>query len=476
MTLAVAEQDFHPAGAHALAPGYEWADYRVLRLLASASDGLTYLAEDKILGTTVVIRELLPIRIATRSASGAVVPIFSQQAGSLADTVRRLTEAARQIAAVRHPNVARVLRLFLANGTVCTVSEYETGASLTAWRAQQVKLDQRALLSMLLPLLDGLAAMHSAAFLHGGICPSRIRMRSDGSPVLFLPTPGLPGTQETNAEQRLSVIPGYTAMENYCLNGQLTAASDLYALAAVAYTLITGARPVDAPLRLQGDTQPRLVDCAASSAFSNEFLCLIDQALSLSPASRPQGAAAFAQSLTQAAAAVDDAVAVLPPLPAAFALEPSAQSAIQSALAECIGPIASVVLKKALASAEDWPALTAALAENLHDASVQKTFLQQIAHLAPPTQGAQQSVPTAVASPANVAASTALHDSFDSEMLVQLESELANQIGAIARIVLKRCVARTTNRQELFKMLADEMGDPALGKKFLDWANARFTV
>ena len=65
---------------------------------------------------------------------------------------------------------------------------------------------------------------------------------------------------------------------------------------------------------------------------------------------------------------------------------------------------------------------------------------------------------------------------FDPEMLSQLETELADQIGAIARIVLKRCVSRTTNRQELFKMLADEMGDPALGKKFLDWASARFTV
>jgi hypothetical protein len=470
-------QDLHPAGAHALAPGYEWADYRVLRLLACASDGLTYLAEDKILGTTVVIRELLPIRIATRSASGAVVPLFSRDAGILAETVLRLTEEARQIAAIRHPNMARVLRLFLANGTVCTVSEYETGASLTAWRGQQVKLDQRAVRSILLPLLDALAAMHSAALVHGGICPSRIRMRIDGSPVLFPPSASLPGMQETNAEQRLSVIPGYTAMENYCLNGQLTAASDLYALAAVAYTLITGARPLDAPLRLPGDTQPRLVDGAASSAFSTEFLHLIDQALSLNPASRPQGAAAFAQSLTQAAAALDDAIVAAPsPLPAAFALEPSAQSAIQSALAECIGPIASVVLKKALASAKDWPALTATLAENLHDAAVQKAFLQQIAHLAPPTQGAQQLVPAAVASPANVAASTALHDNFDPEMLVQLEAELANQIGAIARIVLKRCVARTNNRQALFKMLADEMGDAALGKKFLDWANARFTV
>jgi serine/threonine protein kinase len=120
-------QDLHSVGAHALAPGYEWADYRVLRLLASASVGLTYLAEDKILGTTVVIRELLPIRIATRSASGTVVPLFKHQAGVLAEAVRRLTEEARQIAAIRHPNITRVLRLFLANDTVCTVSEYEAG-------------------------------------------------------------------------------------------------------------------------------------------------------------------------------------------------------------------------------------------------------------------------------------------------------------------------------------------------------------
>lgn len=470
-------QDLHPAGSHALAPGYEWADYRVLRLLASGCDGLTYLAEDKILGTNVVIRELLPIRIATRSASGAVVPLFSDQAGILADTVRQLTEKARQIAAVRHPNMARVLRLFLANNTICTVSEYEAGASLMAWRAQQVKLDQRALLAVLLPLLDGLASMHGAALVHGEISPSRIKVRSDGSPLLLLPTPGLPRRQESNMEARLSVIPGYAAMENYCLNGQLTAASDLYALAAVAYTLISGARPVDAPLRLPGDRQPKLVDCAASSAFSSEFLRLIDQALALNPVSRPQGAAAFAQSLSQAAAAVDHViVAAPPPLPAVFSLEHSAQLAIQSALAECIGPIASVVLKKALAGAKDWPALMAALVGNLHEASVQKMFLQQIAHLAPQMPGNPPTVPAAPGSPANVARATAANGSFDPEMLVQLEAELANLIGAIARIVLKRCVARASNRQELFTMLADEIGDPALANKFLGWANARFSA
>ncbi len=468
-------QDLHPAGAHALAPGYEWADYRVLRLLASGCDGLTYLAEDKILGTTVVIRELLPIRIATRSASGTVVPLFKHQAGVLAEAVRRLTEEARQIAAIRHPNMTRVLRLFLANDTVCTVSEYEASASLVAWRAPLGQLDQRALLSILLPLLDALAAMHSAALVHGEICPARIRMRSDGSPVIFPPSAGLSGAVESDVEQRLAVISGYAPIESYCRDGQLNAASDIYALAAVAYTLITGLRPVDAPLRLLGDTQPRLVACAAAPAFSPEFLCLIDQALSPNPASRPQDAAVFAHSLAQAPCA-EELVTASPAQAAVFALEPSAQSAIQSALAEYIGPIASVVLKKALASATDWATLSAALAGHLQDESARQKFLHQIAPLLPQVTGSHQSVSASIVAEPKAAPSSYAQGGFDPEMLSQLETELADQIGAIARIVLKRCVSRTTNRQELFKMLADEMGDPALGKKFLDWASARFTV
>lgn len=469
-------QDEHPAGAHALAPGYEWADYRVLRLLACASAGLTYLAEDKILGTTVVIRELLPIRIATRSASGMVVPLFKHQAGVLIETVQRLTEAARQMAAIRHPNIARVLRLFLANDTVCTVSEYEAGASLVAWRAPLAKFDQRALLAILLPLLSGLAAMHSAGLVHGEICPSRIRMRSDGSPVLFPPSASFSRAEDSNAEQRLSVIPGYAPIESYCLEGRLDAATDIYALAAVAYTLITGSRPVDAPLRLPGDTQLRLTECAAAPAFSPEFLCLIDQALSPNPASRPQDAAAFAHSLAQAAPGAEEVVTAPPPLPAVFALEQSAQLAIQSALAEYIGPIASVVLKKALASATDGATLSAALIEHLPEESSQKKFLQQIAPLLPQVQGTHRPVPASIGAESKMIPSSNAPGSFDPEMLSQLETELADQIGAIARIVLKRCVARTSNPQELFKMLADEMGDPALGKKFLNWAHARFTI
>ena len=469
-------QDLHPVGAHALAPGYEWADYRVLRLLASASDGLTYLAEDKILGTTVVIRELLPIRIATRSASGTVVPLFKHQAGVLVDAVRRVTEEARQIAAIRHPNITRVLRLFLANDTVCTVSEYEAGPSLMAWRATLGQFDQRTLLSVLLPLLDALAAMHSAALVHGEVCPAWIRMRSDGSPVLFPPSASFSGAEESDEQQRLALVPGYAPIESYCLERRLNAASDIYALAAVAYTLITGERPVDAPLRLQGDKQPRLAECAAAPAFSPEFLRLIDQALAPDPASRPQDAAAFAQSLAQAAPRVAEVVTASPAQAAVFALEPSAQSAIQSALAEYIGPIASVVLKKALVSAKDWATLSAALAGHVHEESAQQKFLNQIAHMLPQAQGSHHSAPANSGVESKTIPSTNGLGSFDPEMLSQLETELADQIGAIARIVLKRCVARTNNRQALFKMLADEMGDPALGKKFLDWANARFTV
>jgi serine/threonine protein kinase len=190
----------------------------------------------------------------------------------------------------------------------------------------------------------------------------------------FHPSASFSGAEESDGEQRLALVPGYAPIESYCLEGRLNAASDIYALAAVAYTLITGLRPVDAPLRLLGDKQPRLAECAATPAFSPEFLCLIDQALAPDPASRPQDAAAFAQSLVQAAPRAGEVVTASPAQAMVFALEPSAQSAIQSALAEYIGPIASVVLKKALASAKDWATLSAALAGHVHEESAQQKF------------------------------------------------------------------------------------------------------
>lgn len=473
----------HVAGAHALPEGYEWDDYRVLRLLASGVNGLTYLAEDRMLGTLVVVRELLPITIATRGESGSVVPFFARHAEILAATVRRFTDESRRIAAVRHPNIARVLRLFAANDTVCIVSEHEAGATLAESRDAAGPIDQQVLLGILLPLLDGLAAMHGNGLVHGDIRPSRIRIRSDQSPVLLPPTASLAAMDEGHVERTLTITPGYAPIECYSGDTRPTPATDLYALAAVACLLITGKKPLDAPRRLVSDPQPSLYKSADPTRFTARLLQLIDQALTPDQASRPHDAQAFRKALLEATAPAEkeSAAANAPTLASSgrgaadIDLDSSMLALLQTALAERIGPIASVVLKKALAASSDWAELKSALAANVPGVAEQRQFLQQIEAIGPGVRQPKRSSTAARTEPPSTTAPTVAHAAFDPEMLQQLQCELANHLGAIARVVVKRCASRAQNRGELFRMLAAEMGDPVLGGRFIAWASSTFT-
>lgn len=475
-------RNHRPAIPHALPQGHEWADYRVVRLLASGVAGLTYLAEDRTLGTPVVVRELLPITIATRGDNGSVVPLFAEHAEVLAATVRRFMDESRQIAGVRHPNIARVLRLFLANDTACIVGEHEAGATLAETRDHAGQMDQQGLLDILLPLLDALAAMHRNGLVHGDIRPSRIRVRSDRSPVLIPPTATLTLPVHNRPERTLTVTPGYAAIECYLGDTRPTPATDLYALAAVAYFLITGEKPIDAPRRLVSDPQSSLAKRVESTRFTAGLLQLIDQALTPDPASRPGDAAEFRKALVEAAAPAgkEALVTSTPKIPssgrpgAGIDLDSSTHTLLQTALAERIGPIASVVLKRAVASASDWTDLKRLLAAHVPDASAQRQFLQQIEAFGPQGKEAQPLVVTRPTEPVPAAAPGMAQENFDPEMLKRVEAELANHLGAIARIVVKRCASRTHDRRELFRMLATEMGDPVLGGKFLAWASTTF--
>ena len=99
--------------------------------------------------------------------------------------LERFLDEARALATFRHPNIVRVLRYFRENGTAYIVMEYESGLSLKRWVPQNAPLSQRALLSIVYPLLDGLEAVHKTGFLHRDIKPDNIYVRADGTPVLL---------------------------------------------------------------------------------------------------------------------------------------------------------------------------------------------------------------------------------------------------------------------------------------------------
>lgn len=284
-----------PAGAEesgfALPAGSELLEYRLERVLGQGGFGITYLAQDTLLHERVAIKEYLPHDFATRDTSQTVRPRTTGDADTFRWGLDAFLNEARTIARFRHPSIMRVRRYFQAHGTGYIVMDFEDGASLEDW-VKQGTPDEAALRAILVAVLEGLGPVHEAGVLHRDIKPSNIIIRPDGSPVLI--DFGAARDFRTRASRALTVIftAGYAPLEQYSASSRQGPWSDLYALGAVAYRVVTGKRPPEAVLRHRDDPMvPAAV--AAKGRFSPPFLEAIDWALTPDERERPQTAAAL---------------------------------------------------------------------------------------------------------------------------------------------------------------------------------------
>jgi serine/threonine protein kinase len=75
------------------------------------------------------------------------------------------------------------MSVFEMNGTAYMVMCYEDGISLVDMLDRGATLDENWLKKMILPVLDGLSAVHAAGFIHRDIKPGNIYIRDDHTPV-----------------------------------------------------------------------------------------------------------------------------------------------------------------------------------------------------------------------------------------------------------------------------------------------------
>jgi serine/threonine protein kinase len=228
--------------------GLRLHEYRIDQVLGQGGFGITYLATDTHLNTGVAIKEYLPAEIAFRAGDHSVSPNASRHRDRYRQGLESFLVEARTLASLRHPAIVRVARFFEAHQTAYMVMELEQGQPFKHWWPEQRGLDEAALVERLLPLLDGLAAVHEGGFLHRDIKPENIQVRSrDGSLVLL--DFGSAGQTVALAEPDSVVLtPGYAPIEQYGL-GRQGPWTDVYALGATLYWAVTGRKPPDAEMR-----------------------------------------------------------------------------------------------------------------------------------------------------------------------------------------------------------------------------------
>ncbi|MEM7561671.1 MAG: protein kinase [Pseudomonadota bacterium] len=271
--------------------------YRIESILGQGGFGITYLARDTNLDQPVAIKEYLPTEFSTRDNTNTVQPISENHTEIFDWGKQRFLDEAKTLAQFRHPNVVRVNSFFENNNTGYMVMEYEEGDDLAAMIKSGESFEESRLLELLLPILDGLEQIHQQGFIHRDIKPANIFIRHDGSPVLIdfgSARQAIGGQTRTLTSL---VTPGFAPFEQYHdADGKQGPWTDIYALGATAYSMLTGKPPVDAIKRGMAkldhstDAYLALADLKAGK-YSEPLLQAIDQALAFKEVDRPQSVA-----------------------------------------------------------------------------------------------------------------------------------------------------------------------------------------
>jgi len=454
----------------ALPPGYGLNEYRIESLLGMGGFGLTYLATDTNLNLKVAIKEYLPTDWVERAPDHSVKS-KSQEALETFNWGRsRFLEESRTLASFHHPNIVRVMRFFQANETAYMVMEFVAGQALHDWIRSRRPLDERSVLAIALPVLDGLEVVHASGFLHRDIKPGNIFIRGDGSPVLI--DFGSARTAAANTELTTIVSPGFAPVEQYDSRGGQGPWSDLYALGGVLYWMVTGQPPIEAPARAFSDPMVPAVKSADGSRFSQPLLRAIDWALTPSKDARPKSVAELRGALRGAplstlatALGAPSAGAAFPPteriVPPAAPVDHETLARLVAELAAHIGPIADKLVKSQLRKGASFAQILDKVAAEIADPKQRAAFVKKfgVQKAGDSSRPAPASAPASAASPAP--------QRFNPAQLAKAEGELAQYIGAVARVVVKRAAAKARDLPELYLLLADEIEDPQEKKRFV---------
>jgi serine/threonine protein kinase len=369
---------------YALPNGYELGGYRIDGILGTGGFGITYRASEVAIDRALAIKEYLPAGIAMRDQStSAVHASGSSDQDDFEWGLDRFRKEAQTLVSFRHANIVAVFRFFEANNTAYLVMEYARGENLGDILVRQKTLTEAEIYALVEPLLNGLSRVHQAGVLHRDIKPDNIYIREDGSPLLldFGAARYAMGVRSHSLTSIVSA--GYAPFEQYISNSKQGPWSDIYALGAVLYRAVTGNIPPEATARVKDD-ELLAASQAARGRYSERLLKAIDAALSVDEKDRPQSIADLIEMLGIGASSEGQTIQA-ERVPARSQLTDSETKRLSITaddlnhakrhLAEAIGPIAGVLVKKAALEAADLSALYLDLAENISDPQDRERFL-----------------------------------------------------------------------------------------------------
>jgi eukaryotic-like serine/threonine-protein kinase len=475
--------------------------YLIRGVIGSGAMGVVYLAHDPAIDRLVAIKTIHRRLL----ESGDDEPNLAARFRVEAKAAGRLT----------HRNIVPVYQFGEENDCAYIVMEYVAGRNLRDYIQAPRKLEVSHVLCLMLQLLDGLHYAHERGIVHRDIKPANLLIADDGR--LKITDFGIARTESSNLTRGSFVIgsPGYIAPEQYT-DRDVDRRVDVFAAGVLLYQMLSGTTPfagTDEAIMYKIVYEPhKPLNKAMNDAALEPFDAVLDRALAKDPAQRYSSAMAMRTALmalaTQALPDVLPADIVLAPrqegleakpavsrerdsygpspsgpdsrpvasphnsastsptpgkslpgtgpssVPVPTGWETAALAEVERELAQHVGPVARVLVRRAARGLNSLAAVRQAVASSIADFEARERFLAKAG--APRTDTAVSAVATRFQA-TRVDGQAPVGVPMREGDVDKAATALVSSLGPIARVVAKRCAANSDTREQFVARVLDQL-------------------
>ncbi len=228
--------------------------YIVGRVLRFNGESATYIGFDNVSNEKVFIKEYMPDALCSRTKQS---PEIIVDAGSLVQYKNYMSEfielnkALSRLRTMSH--IVAPIDMFSQNNTAYVILQYTEAMTLKQYLVENAgELTWDQVKKLFPPLLTTLGCIHNAGILHRGISLENILVTDRQE--LKLTGFAIPGIRTVSTDLAPELYAGYSAPEQYSGVQYEGTWTDVYAVAAVMYRLLSGCMPTEPMARIGNDS------------------------------------------------------------------------------------------------------------------------------------------------------------------------------------------------------------------------------
>ncbi|SCK24469.1 serine/threonine protein kinase [Variovorax sp. HW608] len=406
--------------------------YSIRAVIGSGAMGIVYLAHDPGIDRAVAIKTIHRGLLELSDDQGVAA---------------RFRVEAKAAGRLTHRNIVQIYQFGEDADCAYIVMEYVAGRNLRDYVQAPRKLEVPQVLCVMTQLLDGLHYAHERGIVHRDIKPANLLIADDGR--LKITDFGIARTETSNLTRANMIVgsPGYIAPEQYT-DREIDRRVDIFSAGVLLYRMMSGTTPfvgTDDAIMYKIVYEPhKPLSEVTNDAALKPFDVVLDRALAKDPAQRYPNALAMRTALlalaTEAVPEVLPAHMLMPPL-----LE---------------GLEASPTVPKARGATEipvTYPPIVPTVPDSARPPLAPSKSLPGTS---PPSL--PPSLPPSIPPPTG----------WDTALLTEVERELAQHVGAVARVLVRRAARGASSLAELRHAVAGAIVDIDARETFLAKAGA----